>query len=73
MTKRLTKTAKLLNALGRGEQLTSEQIARRFGLVNVSSTIHRLRTESNVPIRSVDGDKVWKYRLNTKNRTTAHA
>ena len=67
-----TKTEKLVNALARGQELTTEQISNKFGLVNPTSTIHRLR-EEGLPIyrnpRTVKGEKVWKYRLGTENRS----
>jgi len=72
-----TKTEKLLNAFSRGQELTSEQIANKFGLVNVSATIHRLREEGN-PIylnsrKNKNGEKVRKYRLGTPNRSGVYA
>ena len=64
-----TKTEKLINALARGQELTAEQISNKFGLVNVSSTVHRLR-EDGMPIytntyRTKNGS-VRKYRLGSE-------
>ena len=45
MTKPLTKTQKLVNALESGQVLTSDQLAKRTGLKNVSATVDRLRQQ----------------------------
>ena len=55
MTKPLTKTQKLVNALESGQVLTSAQIENRTGLKNVSATINRLRDQG-------------KFILTTENR-----
>jgi hypothetical protein len=65
MTSKKTGTEKLLNALARGEELTSEQIVNRFGLMNPSSTVHRLRVRNDEQINTVyrqyRGRQVTKY------------
>jgi hypothetical protein len=66
MTLRLTKTEKLISALATGKNQTSEQLARKSGLQNVSSTIDRLRVEgfkiySN--LKGKKGSKQHYYRM----------
>ena len=46
MTK--TKTDRLVKVLSKGKQVSAEQIYARTGLVNPSSTIHRLREQGLV-------------------------
>ncbi len=46
MTK--TKTARLIKVLSKGKEVSVEQIAARTGLVNPTSTIHRLREQGLV-------------------------
>lgn len=41
----MTKTDKLVKALARGTTLTTDQIRSKFGIVNPTSTIHRLREQ----------------------------
>lgn len=45
MTKRKTKTQKLLTILSSGKEFKAFSLARRTGLMNVSSTINRLRNQ----------------------------
>lgn len=66
-TMTLTKTERLIRALESGRNLTAEQLEARSGLVNVSSTIDRLRNEG-FPIftntkTDRDGYKYRAYRL----------
>jgi len=62
----LTKTEKLIRALENGKNYTAEQIARKTGLVNVSSTVDRLRQEGYVIYsnrKGTTGNKVQTYRM----------
>jgi hypothetical protein len=45
MTSRMTKTAKLVNFLAKNKEITGAQITKRFGLMNPSATIFKLREQ----------------------------
>ena len=42
---KMTKTEKLINVLSSGNEITPAKLAQKTGLLNVSSTVHRLRNE----------------------------
>lgn len=73
----MTNTARVLNALQNGAQLTGKQISARFGVANARATIHTLRTEG-YPIylnKRVDtkGRVKHKYRLGTPSKAVIAA
>lgn len=62
----LTKTEKLIRYLQDGRERTPDQIARKTGLVNVSSTVDRLRQEGYVIYnnrKGTTGNKYTAYRM----------
>mgnify|MGYP006270368871 CR=1 FL=1 len=68
-----TKTNALLKAFENGEELTSAQIRSRYGIANVTATIHNLRANLGYSIylnerKNYKGEKVNKYRLGTPSR-----
>lgn len=68
----MTKTAKLLTALEKGDALTAKQIKSRFGLVNPSEAVRSLRTEGYAiyanETKMSDGKVATKYRLGKPSR-----
>lgn len=67
-----TKQTRLLEALQSGEQLTSKQIASRFGIANPTATVSDLRF-AGFPVyankrTNKRGDTYVKYRLGTPSR-----
>lgn len=60
---KITKTEKLIAALESGKEKTSEQLAKRSGLINVSSTVHRLRNEGLPIYTNTKGSKGNKYQV----------
>ena len=66
MTIRLTKTEKLISALSKGKNMTADQLSRKTGLQNVSSTVDRLRQEGFViysNLKGKKGSKTHYYRM----------
>ena len=62
----ISKTEKLLKALETGKNITAETLSRRTGLVNVSSTVDRLRQEGYAIYsnrKGTAGNKFQAYRL----------
>ncbi len=65
-TMRKTKTNRLLNALATGKEMTTAQIVARFGILNPSSAVHRLREQGEAIYTNTYNTKrgvVKKYRL----------
>lgn len=62
MTKIISKRARVLVALSKGQKLTAKQIGSRFGIANPSATISDLRRR--------DGQKVVVSRTTTKKGVT---
>jgi len=58
----VTKTARLLKALASGKEITAEQIENRFGLVNPSATINRLRNQGLTIYTNYSKSKGYRYR-----------
>jgi predicted ArsR family transcriptional regulator len=74
----VTKQERLLEALQAGEQLTSKQIAERFGIANPTATVSHLRLNDGFAIYSnkrtdADGNTVTKYRLGRPSRAVVAA
>lgn len=61
-----TKTTKLIEALKRGDELTTAQIRRLYGLSNPSATVFHIR-QSGVNIETTVNETsrgtVYKYRM----------
>lgn len=69
----MTATARLLNALRSGEELTARQIEHRYSVVSARSLIHNLRSQGyaiylNRRVNS-KGVVTRKYRLGTPTRS----
>ena len=76
VTKSITKSSKLLEALRKGEELTSAQIAARFGIKNPTATVSSLRFQGYaVYANQHSGTKgsTTKYRLGTPSRAVIAA
>jgi len=77
MTNNTTKQARLLEALRNGEELTSKQIASRFGIANPTATVSDLRFAGYAVYgnRHTDtkGRVSTKYRLGTPSRAVVAA
>lgn len=73
-----TKQSRLLEALKNGEQLTSKQIAARFGIGNPTAAVSDLRLRGGFaiyanPYTNSDGKRSFKYRLGTPSRAVVAA
>lgn len=76
MTKIISKRARVLTALVKGEQLTAKQITSRFKVANPSATISdlRRRDKQNVVVTRTttkNGVTTSKYMLKTVTSTKA--
>lgn len=64
---RITQSAKLIQALENGEELTAKQIAARFKIANPTAVISNLRSEGHVIYtnsrKNHRGETVSKYRV----------
>ena len=74
----VTKQERLLEALQAGEQLTSKQIADRFGIANPTATVSNLRLNDGFAIYAnkrtdANGKIVTKYRLGRPSRAVVAA
>ena len=74
----VTKQEQLLEALQAGEQLTSKQIAERFGIANPTATVSKLRLNDGFAIYAnkrtdANGKTVIKYRLGRPSRAVVAA
>lgn len=74
----MTKTAKLIQCLQGGKELTAKQITGTFGFKNPARAIHYLRTQGycvySNPKTLSTGQKVVKYRIgNPSKRIVAAA
>ena len=71
-TKSVSKQAKLIEALQKGDELTAAQITARFGLANPTSTVHDIRHAGYVVYantkRNSKGEQVIKYRMGKPTR-----
>ena len=73
-----TKTQRLVEALNSGEELTSKQIAARFGIANPTATVSDLRLHHGYAVyanRKTDtkGRVSTKYRIGTPSRAVVAA
>jgi predicted ArsR family transcriptional regulator len=73
-----TKTQRLVDALQNGEQLTSKQIAARFGIANPTATVSDLRLRHGYAVyanRKTDtkGRVSTKYRIGNPSRAVVAA
>jgi predicted ArsR family transcriptional regulator len=73
-----TKTQRLVEALNSGEELTSNQIAARFGIANPTATVSDLRLRHGYAVyanRKTDtkGRVSTKYRIGTPSRAVVAA
>jgi len=73
-----TKTQRLVDALQNGEQLTSKQIAARFGIANPTATVSDLRLRHGYAVYGNQksdsrGRVTTKYRLGTPPRSVIAA
>lgn len=62
----VSKQTKLLNALSRGEELTSQQITARYGIPNPSAVVHDLRRSGcvvNSSLRDTKYGSTSKYHM----------
>lgn len=77
VTKSITKSSKLLEALRKGEELTSAQIAARFGIKNPTATVSSLRFQGYAVYANqhsgTKGSTTTKYRLGTPSRAVIAA
>ena len=73
----VTKQSRLLEALQNGEQLTSKQIASRFGIANPTATVSDLRYNGWAVYANKRTNKLGgtytKYRLGTPSRAVVAA
>lgn len=73
----MTKKARLLEALKKGEQLTAKQIAARFGIANPTATVSDLRFDGFAVYanqkKNSEGTVVTRYRLGTPSRAVVAA
>ena len=74
----VTKQEQLLEALQAGEQLTTKQIADRFGIANPTATVSNLRLNEGFAIYAdkrtdANGKTVTKYRLGRPSRAVVAA
>jgi hypothetical protein len=65
---KMSGTAKLISALSSGQNVSTKVLAKRSGLVNLTSAIHRLRTRAGYDITLVresnsSGKSVSYYKL----------
>jgi len=73
-----TKTQRLVEALNSGEELTSKQIAARFGIANPTATVSDLRLRHGYAVyanRKTDtkGRVSTKYSIGTPSRVVVAA
>lgn len=73
-----TKSARLLEALQNGSELTAKQITQRFGIANPTATVSSLRLNGGFAIylnEHVDnrGRETTKYRLGRPSRAIVAA
>jgi len=68
----MTNTARVLEVLKSGEELTAKQISARFGIANARATISALRSEGYAIYlnerKDTKGRVTNKYRLGTPTR-----
>jgi len=68
----MTNTARVLEVLKAGEELTAKQISARFGIANARATISALRSEGYAIYlnerKDTKGRVTNKYRLGTPTR-----
>jgi len=74
----VTKQEQLLEALQAGEQLTTKQIADRFGIANPTATVSNLRLNEGFAIYAnkrtdTNGKTFTKYRLGRPSRAVVAA
>jgi hypothetical protein len=74
---KVTKQARVLEALTKGEELTAKQIAARFGVKNPTATISELRLSGFAVYANKRTNKLGgtytKYRLGTPSRAVVAA
>lgn len=69
----ISKSARLVQALTKGEQLTAEQIKARFGIANPTATVSDLRIRGGFAIYANESKQGTKYRLGTPSRAVVAA
>jgi Mn-dependent DtxR family transcriptional regulator len=69
----MTKTEKLLNAFTNGEELSSKQIASRFGIKNPTAAVSALRMAGYPIYFNERKTRVSSYRLGTASRAVVAA
>ncbi len=74
----MTKSARLVQALKKGEELTAAQIKARFGIANPTATVSSLRLNSGFAIyanehKDTNGRVSVKYRLGTPSHAVVAA
>jgi hypothetical protein len=74
---KVTKQARVLEALTKGEELTAKQITARFGVKNPTATISELRLSGFAVYANKRTNKLGgtytKYRLGTPSRAVVAA
>lgn len=73
-----TKTEQLVKALKNGQELTARQISSRFGIANVTATIHYIRTKLGYAVylnerKNSLGESYMKYRIGTPSKKVVAA
>ncbi len=73
-----TKTQRLIEALQNGEELTSKQIAARFGIANPTATVSDLRLRHGYAVYAnqrtdTKGRVTTKYRIGAPRRAVVAA
>lgn len=72
----MSNTQRVLNAFMNGEELTKAQIQSRYGVANVTATIHALRMQGYAIYlneRKTKEGITMKYRLGTPSREVVAA
>lgn len=75
---KVTKQARVLEALIKGEELTAKQMSHRFGIANPTATVSDLRLRGGFAIYANErtnklGGTYTKYRLGTPSRAVVAA
>jgi predicted transcriptional regulator len=78
VTKTMTKTDRLVEALLNGDELTAKQIKARFGIANPTATVSDLRLRSGFAVyanerKDTKGRVTTKYRIGRPTRAVVAA